>query len=300
MIKRTINIENAYKLSLRDSQLVLKLVGEDEIFKTIPIEDIALLLIEHPQTVITHQVIIELMNNNVAIIHCSNNYMPISINLPFSNHSVFNERSTYQLNAALPLKKAMWQQTVSAKISNQFQLLKNNKIPAAKMELWSQQVRSGDVGNLESRAAVFYWKSIFNIDGFLRNTEEPGLNQWLNYGYSILRSIAARSLVGSGLYPSVGIFHRNKYNAYCLADDIMEPYRPFVDKIVLDLKNQGCDINQFTRGIKTKLLEIPTLDVKMDGKMSPLMIAMSRTTSSLADCYMGKLRKIRYPEFYLD
>lgn len=296
MIKRTINIENAFKISVRDNQLVLKLMGDDPIEKTVPIEDIALLVIEHPQTVITHQATLALNENNVAIIHCDNTFMPVSMNLPLKGHNTFNERSKFQIETGLTLKKALWQQTVSSKIQNQFSLLSKQQIPAKKMDSWSKQVLTGDLSNLEGRAAVFYWKNIFRNPDFIRDPEIPGINQWLNYGYAILRSVTARSLVGSGLYPSIGIFHKNKYNAYCLADDIMEPYRPFVDELIIDIRNQGYNTFEFTREVKVKLLKIPTLDVEIEGKSSPLLVAMSRTTSSLADCYMGKLRKIRFPK----
>jgi CRISPR-associated protein Cas1 len=165
------------------------------------------------------------------------------------------------------------------------------------MLAWANDVRSGDPDNLEARAAVYYWKSLFgHIPGFIRDREGTAPNNLLNYGYAILRAVVARSLVASGLLPTFGIHHHNRYNAYCLADDIMEPYRPYVDHLVYDITEQyGVDV-ELSKDIKAELLSIPTLDVVIGDKQSPLMVAASQTTASLYKCYNGELRKIAYPE----
>lgn len=167
------------------------------------------------------------------------------------------------------------------------------------MHVWSKDVRSGDPDNLEGRAAAYYWKYLFgqHIAGFTRDRDGVPPNNLLNYGYAILRAIVARALVGSGLLPTLGIHHHNRYNAYCLADDIMEPYRPYVDELVYRLvKNKGLPTGELTRDWKAELLVIPTLDVVISGKRSPLMIAVGQTTASLYKCFSGELRKVVYPE----
>ena len=165
------------------------------------------------------------------------------------------------------------------------------------MQVWANDVRSGDPDNLEARAAVYYWKSLFcHIPDFIREREGVAPNNLLNYGYAVLRAVVARSLVASGLLPTLGIHHHNRYNAYCLADDIMEPYRPYVDRLVVDIIEQyGIDV-ELSKDIKAELLTIPTLDVVIGGKRSPLMIGVSQTTASLYKCFSGELRKIAYPE----
>ena len=164
------------------------------------------------------------------------------------------------------------------------------------MEVWANDVRSGDPDNLKARAAVYYWKSLFsNIPDFVRAREGVAPNNLLNYGYAILRAVVARSLVSSGLLPTLGIHHHNRYNAYCLADDIMEPYRPYVDRLVYEITDHYGNENELSKDIKAELLSIPTLDVVINGKRSPLMVAVSQTTSSLYKCFSGELRKKAYP-----
>ncbi len=207
-----------------------------------------------------------------------------------------NERFRWQIDASLPLRKQLWQQTVQAKIHNQSAVLcQVTRNKHGNMSEWERAVRSGDSTNLEARAAVYYWRTVFpNIPGFIRDQfgEEP--NGLLNYGYAILRAVVARSLVCSGLLPTLGIHHHNRYNAYCLADDIMEPYRPYVDTAVIALMRQGH--TSLTKEAKAALLSIPYTDVVIDGKESPLMVASGLTASSLAKCFSGEARKLAYPQ----
>jgi len=196
-----------------------------------------------------------------------------------------------------PEKKNVGKQTISAKIMNQAGLLKEKGIPMRKMELWAKEVTSGDALNHESRAAVYYWEKLIPDENFTRGQKGIPPNNLLNYGYAILRAITARALVSSGMLPTLGIFHRNKYNAYCLADDIMEPYRPYVDLIVCHIMETEDSIEELTIDIKKQLLSIASIDVCIDGKNSPLMVAMSRTTNSLHECFEGTARKILYPAY---
>ncbi len=225
--------------------------------------------------------------------------MPTGLLLPLQGCAIQNERFRKQIEASLPLKKQLWQQTVKAKIENQATLLETQTHHSAKnLRRMTADVKSGDSDNYEAQAAVYYWRNIFpSIPDFIRGQEEAPPNNLLNYGYAILRAVVARALVASGLLPVYGIFHHNKYNDYCLADDIMEPYRPFVDQIVIGIVNSGENMEELTTDLKRKLLQISVVDVKIGGKRSPLMIAVAQTTASLAKCFNGELRRIHYPDF---
>lgn len=309
MIKKTLYFGNPAYLSLQNNQLVIKLPEVErnaslpDSFKkqtvvTKPIEDIGLVVLDNNQITITSGVLEALLENNSSIITCDSKSMPVGLMLPLYGNTVQNERFREQLSASLPLKKQLWQQTIKAKIENQSAVLINCLGEESRcMKVWANDVKSGDSENLEARAAAYYWKTLFaDIDGFTRDREGISPNNLLNYGYAVLRAIIARALVSSGLLPTLGIHHHNRYNAYCLADDIMEPYRPYVDELVFGLVQQyGKDL-ELTRDIKAKLLSIPTLDVIISGKRSPLMIAASQTTASLYKCFSGELRRIVYPE----
>lgn len=309
MIKKTLYFSNPAYLSLRNAQLVIKLPGVEK-SKTIPehmkqqseitkpIEDIGLVVLDNKQITITSGLLEALLENNCAVVTCDSKSMPTGLLLPLSGNTTQNERFRHQLDASLPLKKQLWQQTIQSKIENQAVCLKRCSEAESKcMHIWANKVKSGDADNIEARAAAYYWKNIFPFDDFVRGREELPPNNLLNFGYAILRSIVARALVGSGLLPTLGIHHHNRYNAYCLADDIMEPYRPFVDQLVHKIVISGIDYSELTPEIKRELLTIPTLDVMIGGKRSPLMIAVGQTTASLYKCFSGELRKIVYPEF---
>ena len=304
MIKRTLYFGNPAYLSLRNSQLVINLPeanGMDDRTgnNTIPIEDIGIILLDHKQITITQGLLEALLSNNAAVITCDSSRMPVGLLLPLSGNTTQSERFQAQIDASLPLRKQLWQQTVQAKIGNQAYVLNTCRNAVVKnMLAWVDEVKSGDSDNLEARAAAYYWANMFPaIPEFRRGREGTPPNNLLNYGYAILRAVVARSLVASGLLPTLGIHHHNRYNAYCLADDIMEPYRPFVDKLVVELTDTGEDIQELTKSLKAKLLSIPVLDVIINDQRSPLMIALGITTASLAKCYLGEARKIVYPEF---
>ena len=309
MIKKTLCFSNPAYLSLRDAQLVIKLPEVEkaanltEDFKkstevTRPIEDIGVVVLDHKQITITQGALAALLENNSAVITCDSSHLPVGLLLPLVGNTTQNERFRDQLGASLPLQKQLWQQTVQQKIRNQAAVLNHcSKVEIKCMLAWANDVRSGDSDNMEARAAVYYWKSLFgHIPDFIRARDGVAPNNLLNYGYAILRAILARSLVASGLLPTLGIHHHNRYNAYCLADDIMEPYRPYVDRLVYDVTEQyGVDV-ELSKDIKAELLSIPTLDVVIGGKRSPLMVATAQTTASLYKCFSSELRKIAYPE----
>ncbi len=309
MIKKTLYFGNPAYLSLKNAQLVIKLPEiekndtlpdsfkrQNEITK--PIEDIGVVIIDNKQITITSGLLEALLENNCAVITCDSRSMPTGLMLPLYGNTTQNERFRHQIDASVPLCKQLWQQTIQQKITNQAAILKNcTETEIRCMNVWAKEVRSGDIENMEGRAAAYYWKNLFHdIDGFTRDRNGISPNNLLNYGYAILRAIIARALVASGLLPTLGIHHHNRYNAYCLADDIMEPYRPYVDKIVFDIVKQYGNTVELNREIKSHLLTIPTTDVVIAGKRSTLMIAASQTTASLYKCYSGELRRIVYPE----
>jgi CRISPR-associated protein Cas1 len=311
MIKKTLYFGNPAYLSLRNGQLVIKMPEVEKCdnlpdsFKrqaevTKPIEDIGVVVLDNKRITITTGVMEALLANNCALITCDDSSLPVGLLLPLCGNTTQGERFRHQIEASLPLKKQLWQQTIQCKINNQatvLQACRGTRVDC--MRVWAKEVRSGDADNLEGRAAAYYWKHLFgeHIDGFIRDREGIPPNNLLNYGYAILRAIIARALVSSGLLPTLGIHHHNRYNAYCLADDIMEPYRPAVDEHVFRLvQRKGLPTAELTRDWKAELLSIPTLDVVIGGKRSPLMIAATQTTASLYKCFCGELRKVVYPE----
>lgn len=309
MIKSTLYFGNPAYLSIRNNQLIIKLPEVEkndtlpDSFKkqsiiSRPIEDIGVVLLDNKQITITAGTLEALLENNCAVISCDSKSMPVGLMLPLYGNSTQNERFRDQLGASLPLKKQLWQQTIKMKIDNQASVLFDcTGAEVRNMRVWANDVRSGDPDNLEARAAAYYWKNLFpQIKDFTREREGIPPNNLLNYGYAILRAVVARGLVTSGLLPTLGIHHHNRYNAYCLADDIMEPYRPYVDELVVDIIKSGVDITELSKDLKAKLLSIPVLDVKINGRRSPLMIAVGQTTASLYKCFSGQLRRISYPE----
>ena len=299
MIKKTLYFGNPCKLSKSDLQL--KISRDEHQDVTIPIEDIGMIVMDHFQIRLSHSLLMYLMENNVAIISCNDKHLPEGLMLPMTGHHAFTEKVNSQVNISEPLRKNLWQQTVISKIRNQAALLSYHDLNAEPLLYFAEKVRSGDPDNLEGRAASTYWSELFaQIRDFKRGRFENPPNNLLNYGYAILRGVIARSLVGSGLMTFMGIHHRNKYNSYVLADDIMEPYRPFVDQIVLDIIEEEKEIEELTPSLKQKLLKIPAIDVQIDNQNSPLMIAARRTTSSLMRCMEGIERKIIYPVFSMN
>ncbi|MDR2962372.1 MAG: type II CRISPR-associated endonuclease Cas1 [Bacteroidales bacterium] len=309
MIKKTLYFGNPAYLSLRSEQIVIKLPEVEkcatlpDTFKqsaerTLPIEDVGVVVLNHKQITLTQGLIEKLLDNNVAIITCDSRRMPVGLMLPLSGNTTQSERFREQIDVSEPLKKQLWQQTIRAKITNQAEVLQRFRACNVKNMLhWAGEVRSGDTDNFEARAAAYYWSQAFpNIEHFTRDKEGTPPNNLLNYGYAILRAVVARALVASGLLPTLGIHHRNRYNAYCLADDMMEAYRPFVDSAVLELTNKIGYPEELTTDHKAHLLKIPDTDVLVGGRMSPLALAVAQSTASLYQCFSGETRKLKLPE----
>ena len=295
MLFRSIYIGNPSYLKLKDNQMKI-LCPETKTEKgSVAVEDLGLLMLDHFQITISHQLIQKMMGNNVVVISCDAFHLPHGIMLPLYGHSEHSQRIKDQLEVSEPLKKQLWKQTVECKIENQIQVLKKLGNYYEPMLDYQKNVKSGDITNMEGIAAQHYWKYLISLD-FLRQRFGDSPNPFFNFGYSVLRSIVARSLVETGLLPVLGIFHKNKYNPYCLADDIMEPYRPFVDLLVMQWLNTHPETEDLTKDFKAHLLKIATIDVIIEDKKRPLLVALKTTVSSLYKCYTGEKRLIAYPE----
>lgn len=293
MLKRSLFFTSAICLSLKNAQIVVSFKATPNVQKSIPIEDVGYVILENQQISATLPLLNALIDNNVAVIICDKNYMPHTQLQPLSANTTQAECYKNQINATEPLKKNLWKQVVEAKIENQSRLLKKLGKDGEMLKPLYNSIKSGDTENKEGFAARLYWPELF--PNFVRNPEgEDSINSFLNYGYTILRAAVARSLMGSGLYPAFGIFHRNRYNAFPLADDIMEPYRPFVDEIVYQLVETGADT--LNTQVKSELIKIVTQDVVFDSIKRPLDIGLTTTTASLAKCFAGESKKLFYPK----
>ncbi len=293
MLKRTLFFSNPYRLSLRDCQLVIQ--SKDQLTtQTVPVEDIGFIVLDHPQISFSMKLIEFLNNHNVAVIFCDNRHMPSSMLLNLESHSLQNELFRAQVNASEPLKKNLWKQTIEAKITNQAVMLETYGHKAHDLRTYAKSVKSGDIENREGLAARVYWNRLLGKE-FYRDRFGPPPNHLLNYGYILLRSAVARALSGSGLLPTLGIHHHNRYNAFCLADDIMEPYRPYVDQLALTTYADFPGEQELTKEMKASMLNLMAIDVVINETMRPLMVALSITTASLSRCFNGESRKITYP-----
>ena len=292
MIKRTLSFSKPCSLSLKNCQLVVKMKDDPDYIRTIPIEDIGFVLLENQQVSVSLPLLNALAENNTAVIVCSDKFMPNAMMLNLDSNSIQGERYRDQVNASEPLKKNIWKQTIEAKIRNQAALLDKLGKDGSVLRPYWQNVKSGDADNREGIAAKIYWDALFG-DDFVRTRVGSTPNEMLNYGYTVLRAAVARSLMGSGLFPAFGVYHRNRYNSFPLADDIMEPYRPFVDEIVFDLYANG--ESELTKEAKAEILKLLYVDTVFDKVTRPLDVGLSITTASLAKCFSGESKKVMYP-----
>ena len=293
MLKKTLLFTNKCSITTSNEQLIIKSENRD---KTIPIEDIGYIIIDHYEAYISIPALNKLTSNNCACIICDDKHLPNGMFLNLNSHHIQQELFKHQINASVPLKKQLWQQTIIEKINNQGFLLEKITGTKNKFEYLASKVLSGDTTNMEAVAANFYWKCFFEID-FKRERFGNYPNNFLNYGYAILRAATARALSGSGLLNTLGIHHKSKYNAFALADDIMEPFRPIVDEITHHIMQQY-DEQELTTEIKSEILSILTRTVYFKNEKSPLMVALQKTASSLQQCYTGKRKKIKYPKLW--
>ncbi len=295
MLKRTIFITNPMYLHLKDKQMVIE-SRDKAVKKTVPIEDIGYVVLENQQIIVTMPLLSALNENNVVTIFCDKNHLPNAIMQPLESHSTHSEILTAQIESSVPLRKQLWKKTVEYKIRNQAAVLcKFNKNNENKLFRYSQSVKSGDSDNREGQAARLYWSSLFNDIEFTRERYGDYPNNLLNYGYAILRAAVARSLVGSGLLCAIGIHHHNRYNPFCLVDDIMEPFRPVIDEAVFLHYQQSPESVELTKEVKARLFKVLTVDMEFKGMMTPLMHALSRTTASLMRSFINGKNELEYP-----
>lgn len=292
MLKRALFFSTPYCLSLRNGQMIIHTREAPDMQKSVPIEDIGFVVLEDQQTSVTLPLLNALSDNNVAVILCGDNRMPNAMLMNLDSNKTQGESYRAQIDASEPLKKGLWKQIVEAKIRNQAALLRKLGRDGDKLKPYYMNVKSADADNREGIAARIYWSELFGAN-FTRFREGTPPNNLLNYGYTLLRAAVARSIMGSGLFPAFGIFHRNRYNAFPLADDLMEPYRPYVDEQVYNLYRQGHE--QLTREVKGALLRVLFADTRFDNVTRPLEVGLTFTTSSLAKCFAGIRKKIAYP-----
>jgi CRISPR-associated protein Cas1 len=293
MIKKSILIENKTSITAKNVQLMIK----SEIRESaIPIEDIGFLVLDHPEIYISIPAMNLLIQNNTSVIICGSNHLPNGMFLNLNSHHIQQEIFRNQIDASVPLKKQLWQQTIVEKIVNQGVLLEKITGKKNAFEFLSSKVLSGDTTNMEGVAASQYWKAFFEMD-FKRERFGDYPNNFLNYGYAILRAATARALSGGGLLNTLGIHHKSKYNAFALADDIMEPFRPLVDEKVFEIM-QNYNEQELNTKIKAELLQVLTRTVYFKDEKSPLMVALQKTASSLQQCYTGDRKKLKYPKLW--
>ncbi len=308
MIKRTLEIsrEPAH-LCVRHRQLQLRRDGR--IVGTAPCEDVGVVMVDHPQTTYSHQALASLAEHGAAVVICGRDHLPAAIMLPVTHHGEGVWRINDQIAASLPLKKRLWQQLIVAKIKAQAGNLSANSIEQRRLNVLATQVRSGDPSNLEAQAAKVYWEHWLDFEDsvpcaetqFHRNTDGNGINACLNYGYAVLRAALGRAIVAAGLHPSLGIFHQNRSNAFCLADDLIEPFRPLVDRQVRQITRLFSEdaIYQLSQPVKAKLLTLLTHPMKLDSsngvQQGPLMVMVHRMVASLVHCYARESKRLDIP-----
>lgn len=291
MVKRTLFFSNPCRLSLKNAQLVVENHSSGEV-KTVPIEDIGVTLIENPMVSISIPAMNALVENNCAVVFCDARHMPSSMLMNLDSNSVQAETYRLQMDASLPLKKSLWKQVIEAKIRNQANLLNEFGKDGNRLKPYYSNVKSGDSDNREGIAAKLYWDELFD-GNFIRSREGADPNAMLNYGYAILRAGMAKSIMGSGLFPAFSLFHKSRYNAFPLADDLMEPYRPYVDQIVYSLFSEG--ITSLDTHSKQALLRLMFIDTRFKEVMRPLEVGLTMTTASLVKCLRGEQKTLSFP-----
>jgi CRISPR-associated protein Cas1 len=295
MLKRVVDISSQSYIHIRNQQLIIDQNGE--VVGSVPIEDLGILILQHPAITLSLALITACQNNNVIIVFCDEKHLPSSTLLPlFKGHSLHSKILSNQISIKLTLKKRLWKEIVSLKIYEQYRMLMHLGAASERLKRMSRKVKSGDPENIEAQAAKLYWIELLGKE-FRRNVDGIGANSLLNYGYSILRALFARAIVAGGLHPTLGLHHHNQYNGLCLADDLMEPLRPWVDLCVVNLLND--DVSEINSVSKTKLLNLLSSDVEYEDKTMPLMVACQYFIARLKRIYEGENLKVIYPVYSL-
>ncbi len=292
MISRIVEVSIPGFLSVKDRQLVVEKDGE--IKGTIPIEDLGILILDHPALVYTHQLFQHLSENNVAVVLCDPKHMPTTLVLNYVTHHEHTRVLRSQVSASPHKKTALWRQIVRAKIQRQNLVLKREKRLSPKLDELAQQVTQENADLIEARSALIYFHRLFGKD-FDRDPKAPGINSLLNYGYAIVRAAVARSIVGTGMHPALGIHHRNPYNPFCLADDLMEPLRPYVDHTVYRLSQNLTEITELTPALKREILGLTTGELVFKKKRLPFMTAIPLYVAGVKQYLCENARKVEIP-----
>ena len=292
MIKRIIDVSEAAYVCLKHQQLVIE--KQSEIVGQVPIEDLGILILQHPAIVLTQQLIVACQKNKVVIVFCDEKHLPYSLILPIGEgHTLHNKILKQQMAISEPTRKRLWQKIVQHKIKQQEQtLVMLNKV-STRLSFLSTQVKTGDSGNCEAIAAQAYWKLLFG-KAFKRDADLDGVNSLLNYGYAIIRAAVARSICGAGLHPALGLFHTNQYNSLCLADDLMEPFRPWVDYVVYQMASTNSEVT-INQQSKQALLGLMSEAVLYKKKRMPFMVALHYLMADLKRCYSHGIKTLPYP-----
>jgi CRISPR-associated protein Cas1 len=295
MIKKIIEISQARtSLSIRYGQLIVKREGQET--SSIPCEDVGILLVDHQGVTYTHSVFTELLKSGAAIVLCGGNHHPSGLLLPIESNSVQTERYRFQIEAKEPVKKRLWQQIVRTKIKHQAKLVEDDKDVYKALMVLREKVRSGDPDNIEAQASKKFWQAFFGDEEFHRNIDGPPPNNMLNYGYMVMRAAVARAICSAGLLPCLGLHHCNRYNAFCLADDLVEPFRGFVEAKVRELYKGGEGTGEINQYVKSRLLEVLYDEVEIGGFKGPLMVGLHRTAASLYRCFAGEQKNLELPQ----
>lgn len=293
MVKRSIAINSRGSLNVQNQQLVHR--QDQQIIHSAPLEDLALIVVDTPETLWTSALLAECAEQGVAVVFCGEKHLPSGILMPTVGNHLMAYTQRRQLAAKLPTKKRLWQTIVTAKVSAQAQVLKENRLDDRLIRKLLPQIKSGDTTNVEAVAAARYFPALFG-SGFIRDQDSDGVNARLNYGYAVLRAAVVRSIVLSGLSPTVGIWHHNRFNPFPLADDLIEPLRPLVDQIVVEsLRVVPADQSQLTPTIKRNLLRVLTAEVGWDEARFPLDTALQRYCAQVRDALVYGAGDVQCP-----
>lgn len=322
MIKRTLEIsQESVHLSVQLDQLRLMRNGaEVGLLASFPCEDIGVVMVDNPGTTYSHAALARLIDNGAAVVICGRNHLPTGLLLPMSNHTEVVPRLHDQIAVSKPVRKRLWRQIVAAKIRAQARNLETGSPAHGRLLALANEVKAGDPANVEGQAARIYWtewlRGLTGSDPLqrvqtreaaeaaqyqpvpdpFRRDQDGGdiVNAMLNYGYAVVRAAVGRALVAAGLQPALGLMHSNRSNAFCLADDLIEPLRPLVDRAARNLYREGAA--ELNRAVKARLLTLLTATVRIEDLTGPLMVALHRTVASLVRCYRGEDRRLLLPE----
>jgi CRISPR-associated protein Cas1 len=297
MTKRIVEIGSPARLSLRHRQM--RIEQEDKETVTIPVEDLGVLILDHPAISHTQGLFAACTEGNVAVLICGERHLPAAVLMPLEGHSLHGKILRQQVAVSEPTCKRLWQAIVRAKIEAQAEALEAAGESGKGLAEMAQRVRSGDPENLEAQAARIYWPRLFG-KGFRRLQGGGGANALLNYGYALLRAAVARAVVGAGLHPALGVHHHNQYDAMCLADDLMEPLRPLADFKVHEILQARSGEVELDPETKRELLAILGRDLRIGDRNFPLVTALHGYAASVREVICGGEKEPEIPRLVLE